>query len=256
MLTFPNAKINIGLFITQKREDGYHNLETIFYPVKQLKDALEIVPASGPTGISLSGLTVAGSEKNNLVWKAYELIQKRMEGQLPAIRIFLQKAIPMGAGLGGGSADGAFMLRLLNDYYKLGIEVEELAAMSLQLGSDCPFFMYNTPQFAVGRGERMVPISLDLSGYDIRLVHPRIHVATKEAFSRVQPGSSGFDLRQLSADDITNWKNYVVNDFEAPVLAQHPVLQKIKQQLYDEGAIYASMSGSGSSFYGIFKKNK
>jgi 4-diphosphocytidyl-2-C-methyl-D-erythritol kinase len=254
MLTFPNAKINIGLFVVQKRDDGYHDLETVFYPVKQLKDALEIVPASGPAGISVSGLTVGGSEKNNLVWKAYELIQKRMDTPLPAIEIFLQKSIPMGAGLGGGSADGSFMLRILNDYYKLGIALEELAAMSLQLGSDCPFFIYNTPQFASGKGEKMVPISLDLSGYTIKLVHPGIHVATKEAFSRVQPKSAGFDLRQLSVDDMASWKDYVINDFEASVLTAYPSLQQIKQQLYDEGALYASMSGSGSSFYGIFKK--
>lgn len=255
MFAFPNAKINIGLFITEKRNDGYHNLKTIFYPLKKIKDALEIVPAKNiNTSISLSGLTVAGNEKDNLVWKAYRMMKERFPDRVPALDIFLQKAIPMGAGLGGGSADGAFMLRLLNDYCALKLSNEVLAEMSLELGSDCPFFIYNTPQFAEGRGEKMTPISLDLSAFEIKLITPGIHVSTKDAFSKIIPKSPDFDLRTLSLNDIDNWKNYVVNDFETSVFAIHPELKKIKEQLYEEGAIYASMSGSGSAVYGLFTK--
>lgn len=260
MLTFPNCKINIGLSITRRREDGYHDLETVFYPVKKIKDALEIVTFdsaqdnTNATSISMSGLTVSGSKENNLVWKAYKLLQSKFLGKIPLLKIYLHKAIPMGAGLGGGSSDGAFMLRLMNDFCKLNLCDEELASMALALGSDCPFFIYNTPQFATGRGEKMQPIQLDLSSYDIQIIPSEIHVSTKDAFAMMKPKSAKFDLRNLSVDDIHNWKNYVVNDFEKPVFAMHPSLEKTKQRLYDEGAVYASMTGSGSAVYGLFNK--
>jgi 4-diphosphocytidyl-2-C-methyl-D-erythritol kinase len=260
MLTFPNCKINIGLHITNRREDGYHDLETIFYPVTQLKDALEIIPSQSQqpladTRLTATGLKLGGTEKNNLVWKAFEMLQAGFPGKIPVLDICLHKAIPMGAGLGGGSADGAFMLKLLNEYCQLGLDKEELAHMALNLGSDCPFFIYNTPQFAMGRGEKMLPVSLDLSGYEIKIITPGIHVSTRDAFATIKPRSASFDLKKLSVSDIDNWKHYVVNDFEAPVFARHPQLQAVKDQLYNDGALYASMSGSGSALYGIFRKH-
>jgi len=254
MLCFPNCKINLGLYITRKRDDGYHDLETVFYPV-MLQDVLEVVPA-GEAAIHMSGLTVAGSADNNLVWKAYYLIKERYPGKVRGLDIYLHKVIPMGAGLGGGSADGAFMLRMLVDYFQLNIDKEELSAMALSLGSDCPFFIYNTPQFASGRGEEMRGIAVDLSAYSIQLICPKVHVSTRDAFAMIKPQPASFDLRQLGSLPIDQWRDMINNDFELPVFTQHPELADIKGQLYAEGAIYASMSGSGSAIYGIFPENK
>lgn len=254
MLRFPNCKINLGLYITSKRADGYHDLQTIFYPVP-VQDVLEVVHAA-PGEMHISGLPVAGDSKDNLVWKAYELLQQRFPTKVTPLGIYLHKHIPMGAGLGGGSADGAFMLRLLNDLFKLGLNDAALAAMALQLGSDCPFFIYNTPQFASGRGERMSPVAVDLSAYSLQLICPEVAISTRAAFSMITPQPAPFHLRQLEQLPIGEWKDKIGNDFEAPVFAQHPFLAGIKQQLYDQGAIYASMSGSGSTIYGIFPKNK
>jgi 4-diphosphocytidyl-2-C-methyl-D-erythritol kinase len=203
----------------------------------------------------MSGLAVAGDNKNNLVWKAYELLKSRFGDKVPPVDIYLHKVIPMGAGLGGGSADGAFMLRLLNDFCKLGLGNEELASYALQLGSDCPFFIYNTPLFATGRGEQMSPVSIGLSAYSIQLVCPHVHVSTAQAFSMITPQPPPY-LRELAALPVSEWKNNISNDFEKPVFNQHPVLAQIKEQLYDQGAVYASMSGSGSAIYGIFPKGK
>ena len=255
MLTFPNCKINLGLFITNRRDDGYHDLETVFYPVMQLKDALEVVAAQADEpGISITGLPVSGNKENNLVWKAYQLMRERFNERVPDLDIFLHKTIPMGAGLGGGSADGAFMLRLVNDYCNLELSQDELATMALTLGSDCPFFIYNTPQFATGRGENMQPLRLDLSDFEIKIVTSDMHVSTKEAFSHIHPQPGTFDLRQLAIEDIKNWRYYLRNAFEEPVFSMYPKLRDIKQRLYDDGAVYAAMSGSGSAVYGIFKK--
>lgn len=253
MLTFPNCKINIGLYITNRRQDGYHDLETVFYPLKSLHDALEIVPSATETALYMSGRKIAGDTDDNLVMKAYRLLQNRFP-QIGKLDIHLLKAIPMGAGLGGGSADGAFMLRLLNDYYALGLADKELAAYALQLGSDCPFFIYNTPQFAEGRGEIMSPVALDLSAYSIQLICPEVHVSTAAAFKMINPAPAPFDLRHLDTLPLTEWRTHIVNDFERPVFETHPALSAIKEQLYAGGAIYASMSGSGSSIYGIFPK--
>lgn len=253
MLCFPNCKINLGLYITNKRPDGYHDLETVFYPVP-LKDALEIVPAQ-EIKLHLSGKAVAGNDQDNLIWKAYQLL-KQDHPQIPAFDIYLNKAIPMGAGMGGGSADGAFMLKLVNDFCQLGPSNEQLAAYALQLGSDCPFFIYNTPQFAQGRGEQMQPINVDLSAYSIQLICPQVHISTGKAFSLLTPKPAPFDLRKLSELPVSEWKNNIANDFESPIFKEHPVLADIKQQLYAQGAIYASMSGSGSTIYGIFEKGK
>ncbi len=254
MLAFPNCKINLGLYVTNRRDDGYHDLETVFYPL-QLKESLEIVSAKETT-LHLSGIPVAGSKENNLVWKAYKLLKDKFPGKLPELDIYLHKVIPMGAGLGGGSANGAFMLQLLNDYGALGLHKEQLAGLALQLGSDCPFFIYNTPHFASGRGEIMSPIPLDLSQYSIQLVCPDLHVSTAEAFKMIIPDPAPFDLRNLHKLPVEEWKDFISNDFEAPVLKQHPQLAIIKETLYDQGALYASMSGSGSTIFGIFPKGR
>lgn len=256
MLAFPNCKINIGLNITNLRADGYHDLETIFYPVHELKDALELIPAKKEAQIYLNGKGISGDEKENLVWKAYKILQQKFPDKIPLLDIYLQKSIPMGAGLGGGSADGAFMLRLINDYCRLNLKKETLAEMALQLGSDCPFFIYNTPQFAMGRGEKMESINLELSAYHIQIICPQVHVSTKEAFGKITPKAASFDLRKLPEIEIQDWKKYVVNDFETPIFQTYPQLKKIKDQFYEQGALYASMSGSGSAVYGIFSKRE
>lgn len=254
MLRFPNCKINIGLYITSRRSDGYHNLETIFYPVA-VQDALEVVPAK-ESEIHINGLTVAGSKEDNLVWEAYKILKELYPEKVKPIDMYLLKAIPMGAGLGGGSADGAFMLQLLNDYFHLALNDEQLAHLALQLGSDCPFFIYNTPQYATGRGEVMQPVSIDLSGYSIQLICPEVHISTKAAFGMITPRPASFDLHTIAQLPIQEWKNHIKNDFEMPVFEQHPFLGDVKNELYQQGAIYASMSGSGSTVYGIFPKSK
>jgi 4-diphosphocytidyl-2-C-methyl-D-erythritol kinase len=254
MLHFPNCKINLGLYVTGRREDGYHNIETVFYPLP-LCDVLEIIPGT-ETRIQLSGIPVAGNKEDNLVWVAYRLLLKAFPGKVPALNVYLHKAIPMGAGLGGGSADGACMLRMINDYCNLGLSNTALAGFALQLGSDCPFFIYNTPQYAAGRGEQMQPVALDLSRYSIQLICPQVHVSTGAAFKMIQPKAAAFDLKKLNELPLTAWKEHIGNDFELPVFQQHPVLVEIKAQLYGQGALYAAMSGSGSTVFGIFNKEQ
>lgn len=271
MICFPNCKVNLGLFVTGKRADGYHNLETVFYPISPrhlspvertlidnkyatvLNDVLELTPTQGDTRLYMSGIEVHGNKEDNLVWKAYELLQEKYSNKIKPINIHLHKATPMGAGLGGGSADGAYMLRLMNDFFALGLSKVELAEYALQLGSDCPFFIYNTPQYATGRGEIMENVRVELSGYEIKIVTPGLHVSTKDAFAQITPRAAPFDLRQISTLPVSEWKHYISNDFEATVFKVHPQLAAIKQQLYDAGAVYASMSGTGSAVYGIFK---
>jgi 4-diphosphocytidyl-2-C-methyl-D-erythritol kinase len=256
MLTFPNAKINIGLFITAKRKDGYHDLETIFYPV-QVKDALEIVDSPGAnTSIHLSGLPVAGDQQNNLVWKAYTLLQRDFPQRVGPLSIHLHKVIPMGAGLGGGSADGAFMLKMLNDRFNLGMDLNELEQYALELGSDCPFFIRNKAAFASGRGEQLEETALDLSDYSIQLIYPDIHISTALAFSGITPAPASYSLRNISSLPLDKWKDHIRNDFEVSLFPEYPVLQKMKEQLYVGGALYASLSGTGSTVYGIFKKGE
>lgn len=253
MIRFPNAKINLGLYITNRRPDGYHDLETVFYPIK-LTDALEIIPAHEKAAFHPSGLPIAGNANKNLVWKAYSLLKEKYPEQVGELDIYLLKAIPMGAGMGGGSADGAFMLQMVNDFYSLELSREELAAMALQLGSDCPFFIYNTPQYATGRGEQLQPVKIDLSGFSIQLVCPKVHISTAEAFRTITPRPAPFNLRELENINVVDWKDKVSNDFEAPIFAAHPQLLSIKQQLYSSGAVYAAMSGSGSTIFGIMPK--
>jgi 4-diphosphocytidyl-2-C-methyl-D-erythritol kinase len=235
MLCFPNCKINIGLYITDKRPDGYHNLETVFYPVP-VQDTLEVVPATRAE-LHVSGLEVGGNKEDNLVWKAYKLLQGKFPGQVPPLHIYINKTIPMGAGLGGGSADGAFMLQLINDFCKLEMDKETLAGMALQLGSDCPFFIYNRPVLAKGRGELLSAISMDLKGYGLQLICPDVHISTAAAFKMVVPKKAPVDLGEIAGIPVAEWKNKISNDFELSVFQQFPALAAIKQQLYDGGAI-------------------
>ncbi|MFL5746614.1 MAG: 4-(cytidine 5'-diphospho)-2-C-methyl-D-erythritol kinase [Niastella sp.] len=271
MVVFPNCKINLGLHVVRKREDGYHDLETVFYPLP-LRDALEVVKRqsaipdksgqagnrqeqSEPVALHLSGLIVQGSAADNLCVKAYNLLKKDYP-QLDDIELYLHKAIPMGAGLGGGSADGAFTLQALNDKFQLNLSREKLLDYSLQLGSDCPFFIINKPCYATGRGELLQSIPLDLSAYSFLVVHPGVHINTGWAFSQLTPAPSPQPLPEIIQQPIASWRNSLTNDFEAPVCKQYPALQAIKDALYEGGALYASMTGSGSCFYGIFPKNQ
>lgn len=264
MILFPNCKINLGLRITRKRQDGYHDLETVFYPLP-LKDALEIVnkdPHTAPQqeahptiDFYATGLPVAGDTANNLCVKAWHLV-KQDHPHLPAIELHLHKAIPMGAGLGGGSSDAAFTLRLINEKFKLGITTEKLLQYALQLGSDCPFFIINQPCIATGRGEILKSVTVDLSAYSFLLVYPEIHINTGWAFSQITPALPATSLEHIIQQPVATWKEALINDFEAPVCALHPALQTIKTTLYEAGAQYASITGSGSSFYGIFPKGK
>lgn len=254
MLCFPNCKINLGLYVTERRNDGYHNIETVFYPLPW-EDVLEIVP-SDETHIHLHGKCIKGDSKDNLVLKAFTLLKEQFGDAIPNLNIHLLKNIPMGAGLGGGSSDGAFMLRLLNDYCDLGLDNAALAAAALKLGSDCPFFIYNSPQFAKGRGEEMHAIPLDLSNYSIQVICPGIHVSTAAAFKLTYPKPAAFDLRNINTLPIEEWKLHIHNDFEKPVFQLHPDIGAIKEYLYAQGALFASMSGSGSAVFGIFEKGK
>ena len=252
MIQFPNCKINLGLSILAKRADGYHELETVFYPIA-VSDALEILPAANLT-MTQSGIAVPGDPAQNLCLKAYHLLKKDFP-TLPAVQMHLHKNIPMGAGLGGGSSDGTAALIILNQQFSLGLNDQQLIDYASQLGSDCPFFVYNKACHATGRGEILTPIHLDLSNYQFLLVHPGVHIATAWAFQQLNPHTKSESIQAIIEKPITDWKNYLINDFEAPVFKAEPKLSLIKDQLYQLGAIYASMSGSGSSLFGIFPKD-
>ncbi|MGZ8524053.1 MAG: 4-(cytidine 5'-diphospho)-2-C-methyl-D-erythritol kinase [Chitinophagaceae bacterium] len=259
MIVFPNCKINLGLHILCKRTDGYHDLETIFYPLP-LYDVLETIrqkdgnPDEPSIMFSNSGFSINGQAKDNLCVKAYHLLKDDFP-QLPPVSIHLHKTIPIGAGLGGGSADAAFTLLLLNKQFQLNLSTRKLVHYSLQLGSDCPFFIVNKPCFATGRGESLDPITIDLSAYKFVIVNPGIHVNTTTAFSGITPALRGKSVKEIIQQPLEKWKNELINDFEKPVSMQHPEIGSIKTKLYNGGAIYASMSGSGSTVYGIFKKD-
>jgi 4-diphosphocytidyl-2-C-methyl-D-erythritol kinase len=251
LIAFPNAKINIGLRVTEKRPDGFHNIETCFYPV-QWCDALEIVE-SDRIEFQSTGLPIPGSDAQNLCMKAYHLLKE--EYSLPNIKIHLHKAIPIGAGLGGGSSDAAFMLTLLNDCFNLGLSMDRLSFYAEQLGSDCVFYLKNRPSLGTGKGEQLSDIRLDLSNYNLVLVYPDIHVTTAEAYANVTPMMPGADERLghvLTEKQPEEWKDLVINDFEKSVFIRYPKLAKLKTYLYDHDALYVSMSGSGSVIYGIF----
>jgi 4-diphosphocytidyl-2-C-methyl-D-erythritol kinase len=251
MVFFPNCKINLGLRILRRRGDGFHDLETIFYPLP-LSDILEVV-RSGDLQCSISGRDIPGDPGGNLVIRAFHLLKLDFP-DLPFVHIYLHKQIPVGGGLGGGSADGAFMLRLLNDEFRLGLGPDRLAAYAAQLGSDCPFFIRNLPALGHGRGEKLEPLPLDLSGYSFLLVHPGIHISTARAFSNCSPDDSGPSLETVIAAPVFQWRDTLFNGLETPVFADYPVLREIKTALYERGALYAAMSGSGSCVFGIFEK--
>ena len=250
MVLFPNCKINLGLNVIRKRTDGYHDLETVFYPIA-LKDALEVI-RSEQFHFQLTGLPVNGTTENNLCVKAYLLLKADFP-HLPPVSIHLHKAIPMGAGLGGGSADGAFMLTMLNKKFQLNLSEEKLISYALRLGSDCPFFIINKPCFATGRGEKLSPIQLDLSTYQIVLVNPQIHVSTKDAFSKLTPAMPAKSIEAIIQQPIITWKDELQNNFEASVFELYPAIKEVKKRLYNAGAVYAAMSGSGSTVFGIFE---
>ena len=252
MIQFPNCKINLGLSILAKRADGYHELETVFYPIA-VSDALEILPAANLT-MTQTGIAVPGDPAQNLCLKAYHLLKKDFPA-LPAVQMHLHKNIPMGAGLGGGSSDGTSTLLILNQQFSLGLNDQQLIDYASQLGSDCPFFVYNKACHATGRGEILTPIHLDLSNYQFLLVHPGVHIATAWAFQQLNPHTKSESIQAIIEKPITDWKNSLLNDFETPVFKAEPKLLVIKDQLYQLGAIYASMSGSGSSLFGIFPKD-
>ncbi len=256
MLVFPNCKVNLGLNILRKRNDGFHDLESFFYPV-YLKDALEIISSkniNGQTRFSTSGLVINGNEKDNLCIKAYELLKIRFP-KISSVQIHLHKAIPMGAGLGGGSADAAFTLKTLNQLFGLHLSTEQLMELALQLGSDCPFFLKNKPCFATSRGDVLEEIELNLSAYKMVIIYPGIHINTAWAFSQIHPAIPEKSIREIIQQPLETWKTTLTNDFEQPVFHCHPELKRIKENLYSLGAIYASMSGSGSTLFGIFKKD-
>lgn len=250
MICFPNAKINLGLNVVNKRPDGYHNIETIFYPIP-VKDALEIVSAE-KLSFTQTGIRVDAPMEKNLVIKALNLLKTQYE--IPPIEIHLLKAIPFGAGLGGGSADAAFMLKLLNDFCQLNIQADELERIATSIGADCPFFIRNTPVFASGIGNQFEPVDLSLKGYHFCLIKPDVAVSTPEAYSLVSPKAPEISLKEIIRKPVTEWRNLMINDFEKSVFTKHPVIGQIKESLYQAGAIYASMSGSGSSVFGLFKK--
>ena len=254
MITYPNAKINLGLNITEKRPDGYHNLETIFYPIP-LQDALEVTKSTTTKEYSLkiSGISIEGHPDDNLIVKAYRLLKQDYPHMSP-IHIQMYKHIPTGAGLGGGSADAAYMIKLLNEKFKLNIGIDKMEEYAARLGADCAFFIQNKPVFATGIGNVFEPIKLSLKGYYMILVKPDIFVSTKEAFSHIRPRHPKQSLKEIITQPIEQWKESMMNDFEESVFPQYPEIAAIKDKLYDMGAIYASMSGSGSSVFGIFKE--
>ncbi|MGF7216809.1 4-diphosphocytidyl-2-C-methyl-D-erythritol kinase [Spirosoma lacussanchae] len=253
MLTFPNAKINIGLRITSKRPDGFHNLQSCFYPVGWT-DVLEIIPAD-QFGFASSGLTIPGDEPDradaNLCVRAYNLLRAD-HAELPSVQMHLHKVIPIGAGLGGGSADAAFVLKSLNERFALNLTDDQLENYARQLGSDCAFFIRNKPVYCTEKGDVFSEIALDLTGYYLLLVYPNLAISTAEAYAGVRPHQPDVALRDQLLEPISTWRATIHNDFEDSLFPRYPELPAIKQQLYEAGAVYASMSGSGSTIYGIF----
>jgi len=254
MITFPNAKLNLGLNILRKREDGYHDLESLFIPFEGLRDVLEIVP-SGEVEMHLYGIGLEGNLMDNLCIKAWNLMHE-MHG-IPPVAIHLWKGIPSGAGLGGGSADAAFTLAMLNEMFQLRLQTAELAEMAASLGSDCPFFIYNRPMIASGRGEILKPFrGLDLSGYRFEVVKPDVFVSTREAYAGVHPHLPATPLEKVLQSPVEQWKEGLVNDFEESIFPAHPEIAETKRAFYERGAVYAAMSGSGSAVFGMFKIEK
>ena len=257
MITHPIAKINLGLNVVEKRPDGYHNLETVFYPVR-IYDAIEVFemaadfPSEVDCDLKITNIHIDGDEQRNLVVRAYQLL-KRDFPQLPRIHVHLYKGIPTQAGMGGGSSDCGYMLTLLNRQFGLSLSDEQLIGYAARLGADCSFFILNKPCYAEGIGEKLQPISLDLSGWYLAIVRPDIPVSTKEAFSLITPQHPEKNCRDVVMQPVETWRDVLTNDFEKSVFALYPKIGQIKQRLYDLGAVYAAMSGSGSSIFGLFQ---
>ncbi|MGL4956353.1 MAG: 4-(cytidine 5'-diphospho)-2-C-methyl-D-erythritol kinase [Bacteroidales bacterium] len=256
MLYFSNAKINLGLHITEKRSDGFHNLETVFLPIL-LADLLELQSAPEQEDICLhaTGINVNVPLEQHLCVRAFRLLQK--DFALSSVNVFLHKLLPYGAGLGGGSSNAAFMLRALNELFSLQLSKEQLCQYAAQLGSDCAFFVHNTPMLAKGRGEILKNVTLDLRKWHIFIVKPTLCINTAQAYASITPKLPKVALEKVIQQDVKEWKEHLVNDFEVPIFAQHPQLARIKQELYRAGASYAAMSGSGSALFGFFaEQNK
>lgn len=254
MIKFPNAKINIGLFITERRRDGYHNIETIFYPLN-FTDILEIQISHNQekTAFYNTGIHLDAEPIDNLCYRAYKKLNE--DYNLPPVSIHLHKLIPFGSGLGGGSSDAAYTLSMLNSIFNLKLSFSDLCAYAEEIGSDCPFFLYNRPAYAYEKGNRLSPVKLDLSGYYLVLVVPAIHVNTKLAYKDVKPCKRNLSLIDIIENTpLEEWKKTIINDFEQSIFKHYPLLREIKTQLYELGAEYAAMSGSGSSMFGIFKQ--
>lgn len=260
MITFPCAKLNLGLNIVSKRPDGYHNLETVFYPIP-LTDALEIkymdekFPSESPCDLKITGNDVDCNEEDNLVIKAYQLLAA--DFQLPRVHAHLVKRIPTQAGLGGGSSDAAYMIRLLDERFRLNIGIPEMERYAAKLGADCAFFITADPSYAEGIGDVLMPVDVPgagLGGYYLAVVKPSVAVSTRDAYAAIVPKAPAKCCRDIVRQPIETWKEELVNDFEAPIFAMHPELAAIKQRLYDAGAVYAAMSGSGSALFGIFRE--
>jgi len=252
MVVFPNAKINLGLSVINKRDNGFHDIETVFYPVP-LCDAFEMIVAPDDKfSFSFSGIGIPGEVESNLCWKAWKMLEH--DYRLPPVKMHLRKVIPMGSGLGGGSADGAFAVRLINRVFALGLSVETMEQYARRLGSDCAFFIRNAPSFATGKGDRLLPVEVDLSGYFLVIVKPQVHVNTREAYGGIVPEVPGVSVKDVVRLPVKAWRKNLRNDFEKTVFEKHPVLSEIKEKLYSMGALYASMTGSGSALLGLFKK--
>lgn len=258
MITFPIAKINLGLNVVEKRPDGYHNLQTVFYPVP-IQDVLEVqvmdeaFPSSYDCDLKVTNINIDGDEQRNLVVRAYQLLKKDFP-TLPRIHTHLWKGIPTQAGMGGGSSDCAYMMLLLNRQFHLGLTDEQLISYAAQLGADCAFFILSKPCYAEGIGEKLQPIEVSLSGYYIAVVRPDIPVSTKEAFSLIHPHYPAQNCRETVMKPVETWRETLVNDFEESVFALHSEIGAIKEQLYDMGATYAAMTGSGSALFGLFRE--
>lgn len=250
MVSFPHCKINLGLNIVSKRPDGFHNIETCFYPVP-FTDILEIIPSTD-FSFTQSGIRIPGLPDDNLCVKAFRFLKG--DFGIENVKIHLHKIIPMGAGLGGGSSDGAFSLRLLNSIFDLKLSVDQLKNYASQLGSDCSFFIEDAPMIGKGRGEQLLPASINLKGYFLVLVNPGVHISTSEAYAGITPQKSAISLDELIMRPIAEWRRFLKNDFEKSIFEKHPSIGRWKDKMYSLGAIYASMSGSGSSVFGIFEK--
>ena len=254
MICFPNAKINLGLNVTEKRSDGFHNIETVFYPIGW-NEALEVIvnkDSQEEFNLHLSGIPISGNIQDNLLYKAYCIIKQTKA--LPHINVYLHKTLPMGAGLGGGSADAAFFINLLNEQFQLNLTETERVDIAKQLGSDCAFFIKNTPVYAEQKGDVFTDIKLDLSDLYISIIYPNIHSNTKEAYSLVKPQQPTKSLLEIIKQPISTWKKDLVNDFEKSIFSLYPTVEKTKHDLYELGAQYACMSGSGSAVFGLFEK--